>query len=361
MDVLLVGSGHPAIRATHHKTLEISPDADITERATCVIAVRGSGARTPVAGDLRITVRAAGESFTFTARGNSSWRPGGPAVIRRSPVRPAGTFATHATAAAGDLPRSIVAAMQRPDTAVSVEVEPLPGRRCAVLFAVDADRPDDARLLAELAAADSVVAEDDAAARLAGLPVSGASVSISGRTLVLTAAGLPGRSVVDALGSVDVETVGLSPALAAAAAFPARGSIVLAEAGADPVAALRDAPAAARLVVEVRADEVMGVLRRAAEIRGAERAVLVQGSAAPVLVATDVPVDVWGAEPVQLCFGPGAGDGELDPRVQAAVGALLDEGVPTRAAARALAELTGWSRRTAYDYVLNRPGLMEQP
>jgi hypothetical protein len=89
-------------------------------------------------------------------------------------------------------------------------------------------------------------------------------------------------------------------------------------------------------------------------VRGADRAVIAQGSAAPVLVGTDVPVDVWGAEPVHVCFGPSPAASDLDPRVRAAVDALLHEDVPTRVAARALAELTGWSRRAAYDYLLER-------
>lgn len=354
MDVRLVGSGHPAIRATHHKTLELTPDTDLTERATCVIAVGADGADRAVAGDIRITVRAGAEAFAFTARGNSSWHPGGTAVIRRSPVRPHGTFATHATAAASDLPRALVAELQQPDAQVTVDIEPLPGRLCAVLFAVDADRPHDPRLAAELAAADLVVAEDDAAARAIGDRVAAGPVDVTGRTLVLAAADLPGRTVVAALASVDVETVGLPPPLAAAAAFPARGPLLLAPPDSDMATLLRDAPSAARLVMAVPADQVMAVLRRAAELRGAEQAVVVQGSAAPVLVGTDVPVDLMGSEPAHICFGPGPGTSELDPRVRAAVDALLDEDVPTRAAARALAELTGWSRRAAYDYLLAR-------
>lgn len=354
MDVQLLGSGHPAIRATHHKTLELTPDTDITERATCVVAVGATGAATAVAGDIRVTVRVGTESFAFTARGNSSWRPGGTAVIRRSPVRPPGTFATHATAAASDLPRALVAALQRTDAPVTIDVEPLPGRLCAVLFAIDPDRPDDPRLTVELAAADLVVAEDDVVARVAGERVTAGPVEVTGRTLVLAATELPGRTVADALGSVDVETVGLPPALAAAAAFPARGPVLLAPLGTDVGAALRDTPAAARLVLEVPADQAMAVLRQAADVRDAERAVIVQGSAAPVLVGTDVPVDVLGAEPAHVCFGPGGTASGLDPRVRAAVDALLDEDVPTRVAARALAELTGWTRRAAYDYLLER-------
>lgn len=354
MDVRLVGSGHPAIRATHHKTLEVTPDTDISARASCVVAVRANGPGSAVAGDIRITLSVGTESFAFTARGNSSWQPGGGAVIRRSPVRPPGTFATHATAAASDLPRTLVTALQQPGAAVTVDVEPLPGRLCAVLFALDPERPDDPRLAVELAAADQLVAEDGVAARLVGERVTSGQVELTGRVLVLAATELPGRSVADALGTVDVETVGLPPALAAAAAFPTRGPVLLAPADADVPAVLRDTPASARLVLEVPADQVMAVLRLAADIRGAERAVVVQGNAAPVLVATDVPVDVLGAEPAHVCLGPGAGPVGLDPRVRAAVDALLDEDVPTRVAARALAELTGWSRRTAYDHLLQR-------
>lgn len=354
MEVRFVGSGHPAIRATHHKTLELTPDSDVTERATCVIAVGTGGADTPVAGDIRVTVRVGTESFAFTARGNSAWRPGGSAVFRRSPVRPPGTFATHATASASDLPRSFVAALQQPHARVAVDIEPLPGRLCAVLFALDPDRPDDPRLAAEFAAADLVVAEDEVAARAIGERVAAGPIDVAGRALVLAGAELPGQTVLGALGSVDVETVGLPPALSAAAAFPARGPLVLAPTGSDATTALRDAPAAARLVVGVAADQVLDVLRRAAELRGAERAVIVQGSAAPVLVSTDDPVDVIGAERAYVCVGPRAGATELDPRVRAAVDALLDEDVPTRVTARALAELTGWSRRAAYDYLLAR-------
>jgi len=352
--VRFVGSGHPAIRATHHKTLELTPRPEITERATCVVAVGCTGPEVPVAGDLRITIRVGDQAFALAARGNSSWQPGGAAVIRRSPLRLPGTFATHATAAAADLPRTLAADLRRPETEVTVAAEPVPGRRCVVLFGVDAARPDDARLRAELAAAEVIVAEDEETARLIDARVTAGPVPVNGRTLVLAARRLPGRTLTDALDGADVETVGLPPALAAAAAARSRGPVVLAGPDADPVRMLRELPADARLVLEVPAEQVLATLRRAAEVRGAASAVMVQGSAAPVRVATDLPVDLWGADPVHLCFDHVALDDALDPRVRAALDALLDEKVPTRPAARALAELTGWSRRAAYDYVLDR-------
>src|SRR5581483_6556914 len=78
--VRLVGRGSPAIRATHAKTLEVTADAEITGRATCVIAV-GTSAVEPrrVAGPVRITISVDGESFAFDARANSGWAPGGSA------------------------------------------------------------------------------------------------------------------------------------------------------------------------------------------------------------------------------------------------------------------------------------------
>ncbi|HZC70464.1 MAG TPA: DUF371 domain-containing protein, partial [Jatrophihabitans sp.] len=250
----LVGRGHSAIRATHRKTLEFTPEREITERATCVVAVGVEGIREPLAGDVRITITAAGASFTFEARGNSSWDASGTAIIRRSPFRLPDTLATHATATAHDLPRPLVEALRMPDSEVDVQVEPIRGRPCAVLFAIDPGRRNDPRLRAEIAAADLVVVEDEEAGRALGERVAHGAVPVDGRVLVVAARELPGTTVVAALDQVDVETVGLPPALAAAAGSPARGPLVLAET--EPRAVLRDAPAAARVVVRAAADEV---------------------------------------------------------------------------------------------------------
>lgn len=352
----LVGHGHAAIRATHRKTLELTHDADITERATCVVAVGVDvdGPRAPLAGDVRITIAAGGESCTVEARANSSWDPTGTAIIRRSPLRLPDTFATHASAAASDLPRQLVEALRRPDNTVEVTVELAPGRACVVLFALDPGHPDGARLRAELAAAELVVAEDEVAARLLGERVAHGPVAVDRRVLVVATAELPGRTVLAALAETDVETVGLSPALAAAAASPSRAQLVLAEDGADPRATLRAAPAAARVVVRVPAAEVDGLLAVAAARRGTSDAVLVQPFAAPMRVHADRPVVLPNRDDAYVCFDAASERSALDPRVRAALAALLADGVPTKTAATALAELTGWPRRRAYDYVVEQ-------
>lgn len=347
-----VGRGHPAIRATHGKTIELTPDDVITERATCVIAVGCTPPPRPVAGALRLTITADDATFSLTARGNPSWDPAGAAVIRRSPLRLPGTFATHADAAARDLPRDLVAALRDPECAVTVDVEPIPGPLTVVLFALDPQRPRDQRLAAELAAADIVLAEDDTAARLLGERVARGTGPIEGRTLVVASDDLPGATVVGALREAEIDTVGLPPAQAAASASPSRGPALYVPPGTDPRAHLRSTPAGTRIVLATRAANVPDLLQRAAELRGITGAVLVEDFAPPRRIALDDPAPA-GDQDVHLCLDATAESTALDPSVRAAIDALLADGVPTRTAAKALAALTGWDRRHAYDTVLN--------
>lgn len=346
----LVGRGHPAIRATHAKTLEFTADREITARATCVVAVGVSVDGLPLAGSVRIAIRAGGHEFELDARADSGWAPSGSAVVRRSPLRLPGTLATHASAAAADLPRDLVEALRDPATEVEVTVEPVAGPPCAVLCATGiADR----QLQAELAAADLIVAEDEAAARLVGERVAAGEVTVDGRVLVLAATELPGRTVADTLRHADVETVGLSPPLAAAAASPSRAPVLLVPAGADPKNALRTAPAATRLVVRAPAADIGRLVNLALEARGEPGAVVVQPFAPPLRITAGVDPALPGKDDAYVCFDAATGAAALDPRIRAAVTGLLADGVPTKAAASALAALTGWDRRRAYAAVLD--------
>ena len=356
----LVGRGHPAITATHAKTLEFSADPTITGRASCVVATQRADDATAVAGDVRITLRAGTESFTFDARGNSSWDPAGNAVIRRSPLQLRDTLATSASAAASDLPRPLAAALRDPDAEVELLLEPAHAQRpCAVLFALDQRRASGIQLAAELAAAELVIAEDEDAARATGTRVARGAVPVDRRVLVVATQELPGRTVAAALRDVDVETVGLPPPLAAAAASPSRGSLVLAPPDADPRIVLRDAPAAARVVLAVGPERLDAVLRLAAEVRGTSGAVLVHPNTPPVRIDTAGVAGLPRASRTgYLCLDAAVDSDALDPRTSAALTALLADGVATRTAANALAALTGWDRRRAYDAVLawQRPG-----
>lgn len=350
--VRFVGRGHPNVRATHAKTFELTPACDITERATCVIAVdvRTDDA-TPCAGPVTITLHVADQpAYQLRAHAHSGWLPRGTAVFRRSPMQLPDTYATGADAAAADLPRPLVAAMQRPDASLDVHVEAAQAARpTVVLLAADPTRPADDRLRAEIAAADRIVCEDPAARRLVDPPPSGHGP----RTLVVSTRELPGGSVLGALADSngDVETVGLTPQLAAAAASPSRAPLTIA--AGRPAPALRSAPAQHRLLLRCAAADVPSLLELAGQLRPDSVVTLTQQFAAPIRVRAGERPELPSEDVTYCCFAPSPGtDEQIDPAVDAAVRGLLDDGVATRTAARALAGLAGISRRAAYERVL---------
>lgn len=352
--VRFVGRGHPAIRATHTKTLELTPDVDITARATCVIAV-GTRAEpaAPLAGPVRLVLRVGEQSCPITAHANPAWDPAGPAVIRRSPLRLPGTFATHADTASADLPRALVAALQSPDAAVEIIVAPAPTeQRTIVLFAADPSRPDDPRLRAEVAAANVIIAEDDGARALLPSGAAGPPRPNPGRTLVVATTDLPGARMRTDLNGAEIEVVGLPAPLVAAAASPTPGALLLGTDG-DAAELIRTAPATARLVVSAEADDLAGLLDLAHRSRGSAGATITQQHTPPMRVAAGEPIELPSRNRVYICFDAAGQTDALDPGVRAAIDGLLADGVSTKVTANALATLTGWDRRRAYDAVLS--------
>ncbi|HKC29364.1 MAG TPA: hypothetical protein VKB75_15220, partial [Jatrophihabitans sp.] len=330
----------------------LSPDPQITARATCIVAVGLQPAGSALAGPLYLTLQAGGASFELEAHANPSWDPSGNAVIRRSPVQLPGTFATAATAAAADLPAELTAALRDANGLVQLDAELIRGRPAVVLFAADPRIQHDPRLAAERAAADAVIAEDEGAARLLGTRAQRGPVEVDGRVLVVATSQLPGDSVSGALDALPVETVGLPPALAAAAASPTRAPVLIGRVG-DPAEQLRSTPPDVRLVLGVDASRVGELLGLAAELRGTGKATAVQEYTWPIRVEAGRPLQLPSRDRVYLCFDASAEQLPVDPRVRTAVAGLLADGVPTKTAARALAELTGWPRRRAYDYLLD--------
>jgi hypothetical protein len=363
--VRLTGRGDGAIRATHAKTMELTPDPSITARATCVVAVdvRPQRGEPLPAGPVTITISAGEQSFDFDAHANSSWRSDGPAVIRRSALALPGTAATCATASSADLPRELVAALQAPGTQVDVEMRPRRGLSALVLFAAGDAMAPDPRLAAELAVADAVVAEDQGAR--AAIALAGADVELldprssaalpHGRVLVVAAADLPGATLDPAqLDGRPGEAVGLPARLAVAAASASRAPLTFAPHGTDAKAALRAAPTGHRLVVATPPDGLATLRADVADLRGDAPVVIAQQYAQPVRLQPGEPAVTAGQGVVHVCVEPPVESGDaLDPGVLAAIRALLADGVATRTAARALAELTGWPRRRAYDAVLH--------
>ncbi|MCK2236636.1 MULTISPECIES: DUF371 domain-containing protein [unclassified Crossiella] len=335
--------GHPEIRATHNKTWELTPDAELTARATCVLGVRAVAEGGPLAGPVQLRISVGEHSVLVRAVGNPNWVPGGPAVIRRSSVRLPNTLATDADLSAADLPRDLAAQLTDPAVAITVEVAAVEDPGTLVLFHANGSSP---RLRAELAAADTVIAEDAGARALVGR-----STGEGGRTLVVATEDLPGRTVRHLLGD-RTEVIGLPPGLAAAAASPSPAGIFLTEPARKPADALRGAPLDAKVVLRLAAEHADKVLA-AARDRGART----------LAVATEPYAESerprWGeigalALPDRgefwLCLDPAATQG-LDPLLHKLVTGLLAQGVPARSVAQSLADLPGFTRRTAYDAV----------
>ncbi|MCH0541488.1 DUF371 domain-containing protein [Streptomyces sp. MUM 203J] len=379
--------GHAAVRGTHGKTLEFAVEPDITARATCVLGVATTvhgGPVPPVAGPLRLTITARGIGVTVHALGNSLWRPGTTAVVRRSTERLPNTLATDADMAAADLPRELVHALTDPDTAVDVLVERAPGPENGTLVRYWAAPGHDRRLAVECAAADVILAEDrEARAALAGydaLDASGArsprsgrdaeaaareALAEGGRVLTVAAAAAPGPlpQLLDRTARPVVEVLNLPPELAVSAVSPVRARRLLAtEAPPREVPRLVATQPGAAVTFRCAAEELPRVLAEVDRPAGS-RTVSVAEASLPGAErpwwgpATELNWDGRGevvcqVDPVETPAG--AAVAAVDPA--GLVAALLDQSLSTRTIAMALAAQPGWSRRTAYDFVLKATG-----
>ena len=365
----LCGRGHPGIRATHAKTLEFTADAEIGPGATCVVAVgsRPLSDPRPFAGPVRLELIAGGHSVVVHAIGNPLWVPGGPAIVRRSDVRLPDTIATDADLAAADLPRDLVAALTDPATTVSLTISAaLAARAGLVLLWAPASHD---RLTVEAAAVTLVVSEDGGTDRLLAArdirtgraDAVGAVLDGGGRVLVVSTDDVPGWSVVEHLGRADtmVEVTGLPGSLAVAAAAASRAPVVTVPGRGDAGRALRSAPADHRLVIRTPAATLDKLARAVEQHRGGAGIVVARAPyERPVRLGPTVNLggsDLW------CCIEPGEGSAGLGPVEVRLVEALLADGVPTRTAARAVAELAGMARRDAYAAVLDLAGRRSRP
>lgn len=129
---VLVGHGHPAIRATHAKTFELTAEPAITARATCVLAVGTvlDPNLAPLRGRVRLTLATPGlPALTGEATLNPRRALTDRAVIRRSRTLDADTLAVDSTLTAEDLPAEFADALTDPGREVTLTVEELgPGR-----------------------------------------------------------------------------------------------------------------------------------------------------------------------------------------------------------------------------------------
>ncbi|HEX8052222.1 MAG TPA: DUF371 domain-containing protein [Thermoleophilaceae bacterium] len=120
-------AGHPNIRATHGKTLELTREAEIGARATCVVGVAtrlDEEALAELHGRVELTLAAGGETVHVRGRLNPAFRPGDPLVVRRAPDVARNAVVVGADRAAADVARSFVAAAAS-EARIAVRVEEL--------------------------------------------------------------------------------------------------------------------------------------------------------------------------------------------------------------------------------------------
>ncbi len=114
--------GHPNVRATNEMTLEITRESYLTPRGDCIVGIMADAACKDLSGRAKGELRKTGsqvafviavgaDRFSFRASGSEALPLESPVsmVIRKSTYTCHRTLAVRSTAAASDLPRSMVA------------------------------------------------------------------------------------------------------------------------------------------------------------------------------------------------------------------------------------------------------------
>lgn len=181
--MVLRARGHANIGASHHKTLEITRDVDLTERGTCIVGVAATwddAALLRLRGRVEVALRSGGAEARLTATVSPSFVGGTSLVLRRGEDLADRTFAHHASLSAADLDRDLVGALRGPGAELEVEITSLgghPGPGALFVVGLPIGHHDDItpRARRVLAGVDLVLAEDTrryrSTARDLGLPV----------------------------------------------------------------------------------------------------------------------------------------------------------------------------------------------
>jgi hypothetical protein len=124
------------VRSLHPTTIEITTEERLTEKGDCIVGVGAAKGCSQLSETLkaalrseqaRVTIRVlvGAESFELTAEGDKGLELSHPhdIVIRRSRFVSGRTLAVGASAAAIDIPRSIVSRLKDPETVGALEIE----------------------------------------------------------------------------------------------------------------------------------------------------------------------------------------------------------------------------------------------
>jgi hypothetical protein len=128
--------GHPMVRATHGRTIEVTTEEHLTPSGDCIVGVGAakgvaqlsSSVRRALRSDdarVRFTIVTRGGEFSFAARGSKDLSFESPTemVIRRSSFICGRTLAIQADSSANEIPRDIVSALRSPGAAGLLRIE----------------------------------------------------------------------------------------------------------------------------------------------------------------------------------------------------------------------------------------------
>ena len=132
--------GHPAIRSTHPRTLEITTEEHLTRGGDCIIAVNASKGLADLPRDIRKTLSTAGgmaritllvgsHRFTVEGAGAMGLSHSHPTdiVVRKSGFVSDRTLMVKADKAAVDISRDMVQLLRDPVQRITIEISTLTG------------------------------------------------------------------------------------------------------------------------------------------------------------------------------------------------------------------------------------------
>jgi 16S rRNA (cytidine1402-2'-O)-methyltransferase len=161
--------GHPNVAATHAKTIELTRDADISRRATCVLGVASEHddrALLALRGRVEVVLECDGERDEFTATMSPFFLGADSLVFRRGAGLRGDTLAFDATKTAATVDRSLVGRLGSSDQRLNVTIravattEPAPGALFVVALPIGNDDDIGRRAVRVLERVDLVLAED---------------------------------------------------------------------------------------------------------------------------------------------------------------------------------------------------------
>ena len=121
--------GHPNVRSTHQKTIEITKHEHLTKRGDCIVGVRASKACSDLSDEVKSVLRNKGslvrfeieinnEKFEFFGRGSPelTFADEHEIVIRKSNFVSSRTLAVNCDKASSDIPRNMVGLLKKKET-----------------------------------------------------------------------------------------------------------------------------------------------------------------------------------------------------------------------------------------------------